>query len=290
MNPSFAAESSPLPIALGVNIDHIATLRNVRGTIYPDPVLAAKLVCEAGADAVTLHLREDRRHIRDEDVVQIKALLNSKRTRMNLECAVTSEMLALACQTQADDICLVPEKRKELTTEGGLNVIQNFEPIKDACQQLHAVGSRVSLFIDADCNQIDAAMAAGARIIEIHTGSYADAADEQEEQKELERVIKAAKHACQLGMQINAGHGLHYNNVFKIAALTEITELNIGHAIISHALFVGFVQAVKEMQAIMLMARQKQYSQLGQVIDLSFVHSWQPSYMNTSYRQNSSET
>lgn len=239
-------------IDLGVNIDHVATLRNARGTIYPDPVQAALLAEEAGADCITLHLREDRRHIKDADVEAIRPQL---RTRMNLESAVTREMLDFACRIRPRDVCLVPERRNEVTTEGGLDVAGHFTEVQAAVRQLQAEGIRVSLFIDADPDQIRAAMEAGAPVIEIHTGRYADAANESEQQKELERVQAGVIEGVKAGMKVNAGHGLHYTNVQAIAAIPEIAELNIGHAIVAQAVFVGWKNAVKEMKAIMVAAR-----------------------------------
>lgn len=239
-------------IELGVNIDHIATLRNARGTAYPDPVQAALLAEQAGADAITLHLREDRRHIRDADVRAIRPQLL---TRMNFESALTQEMLDIACTVKPHDVCLVPERREEVTTEGGLNVVAELERVKAAVKQLGAEGIRVSLFIDADETQICAAAESGAPVIEIHTGAYADAPDVTSQQREFERVKQGVLIGKQLGLKVNAGHGLHYTNVQAIAALPDIAELNIGHAIVAHAVFVGWQNAVREMKAIMLAAR-----------------------------------
>jgi pyridoxine 5-phosphate synthase len=239
-------------IDLGINIDHVATLRNARGTTYPDPVQAALLAEEAGADCITLHLREDRRHIKDADVEAIRPQL---RTRMNLESAVTREMLDFACRIRPQDVCLVPERRDEVTTEGGLDVAKYFSDVQAAVRQLQSEGIRVSLFIDADPVQIRAAAEAGAPVIEIHTGRYADAKDEGELQQELERVQSGVIEGVKHGLKVNAGHGLHYTNVQAIAAIPEIAELNIGHAIVSQALFVGWKNAVKEMKAIMIAAR-----------------------------------
>jgi pyridoxine 5-phosphate synthase len=243
--------NSPV-IDLGVNIDHVATLRNARGTTYPDPVEAAVLAEEAGADAITLHLREDRRHIKDADVEAIRPQL---RTRMNLESAVTAEMLDFACRIKPHDVCLVPERREEVTTEGGLDVVRYFSQVNAAVKQLQAEGIRVSLFIDADTEQIQAAVEAGAPVIEIHTGRYADAHTETEQQKELERVREGVLQGVKHGLKVNAGHGLHYTNVQAVAAIPEIAELNIGHAIVAHAVFIGWQNAVKEMKAIMIAAR-----------------------------------
>jgi pyridoxine 5-phosphate synthase len=243
--------NSPV-IDLGVNIDHVATLRNARGTVYPDPVQAALLAEEAGADGITLHLREDRRHIRDADVEAIRPQL---RTRMNLESAVTPEMIDFACRIKPHDVCLVPERREEVTTEGGLDVVKYFATVQRAVRQLQAEGIRVSLFIDADPVQIKAAAEAGAPVIEIHTGRYADARTEAEMQKELERIQAGVLEGVKSGLKVNAGHGLHYTNVQAIAAIPEITELNIGHAIVAQAVFDGWQNAVREMKAIMIAAR-----------------------------------
>ena len=235
-------------LLLGVNIDHIATLRQARGTRYPDPVLAAQLAEQAGADGITLHLREDRRHIQERDVALIKQVLQ---TRMNFEMAVTDFMLDYATELRAEHICLVPERREELTTEGGLDVAGQLEKITTACQRLAAVGSEVSLFIDADPQQIDAAVAAGAPAIELHTGAYADAEDPELQAAELKRIREAVAYALQKGLIVNAGHGLHYHNVQAIAAIPGINELNIGHAIIARAVFTGLAEAVREMKALM---------------------------------------
>lgn len=239
-------------IDLGVNIDHVATLRNARGTVYPDPVQAALLAEEAGADCITLHLREDRRHIKDADV---EALRPQLRTRMNLESAVTAEMIDFACRIKPQDVCLVPERRDEVTTEGGLDVAKYFADVQAAVKQLQAEGIRVSLFIDADSAQIRAASETGAPVIEIHTGRYADARSESELQQELERVQAGVLEGVRHGLKVNAGHGLHYTNVQAIAAIPEIAELNIGHAIVAQAVFDGWKNAVKEMKAIMIAAR-----------------------------------
>lgn len=239
-------------ILLGVNIDHIATLRNARGTHYPDPVHAAEIAERAGADGITIHLREDRRHIVDRDVQILKQTIQ---TRMNLEMAVTDEMLLIAEQTQPEFCCLVPEKREELTTEGGLDVAGNLTKITLACKRLAAAGILVSLFIDADKAQIDAAVAAGAPYIEIHTGQYAEASNEQEQQKELAVLVEGIKYAHSEGLKVNAGHGLHYHNVKPIAAIEELYELNIGHAIIARAAFDGLAKAVSDMRKLMQEAR-----------------------------------
>jgi len=238
-------------IDLGVNIDHVATVRNARGTSYPDPIRAALLAEQAGADLITLHLREDRRHIKDADVIALRPQLG---TRMNLEAAVTREMIDFACQVRPQDLCLVPERREEVTTEGGLDVIRYYKEVESAVRQLKGEGIRVSLFIDADEAQIEAASAVGATVIELHTGRYAEAEGE-EVGREIER-IKAGVHAgASRGLRVNAGHGLHYTNVQPIAAIADIHELNIGHAIVGHALFVGWENAVREMKAIMVAAR-----------------------------------
>jgi len=239
-------------IELGINIDHVATLRNARGTVYPDPLRAALLAEEAGADAITLHLREDRRHIKDADVELIRPQLL---TRMNLESAVTSEMVDFACRIKPQDVCLVPERREEVTTEGGLDVVRYFSEVSSAIKQLQAEGIRVSLFIDADAAQIQAAAEAGAPVIELHTGRYADAHDEGNQQKQLQRVQQGVIEGVKRRLQVNAGHGLHYTNVQAIAAIQDIAELNIGHAIVAHAVFVGWQNAVREMKAIMTAAR-----------------------------------
>jgi len=238
-------------IELGVNIDHVATLRQVRGTAYPDPVRAALLAENAGADAITLHLREDRRHIQDRDVDTLRARLAK---RMNLESAVTREMLQIALRVRPHDVCLVPERRMELTTEGGLDVLSQFDRVRDACRLLGDSGIRVSLFINADSAQIDAAKAAGAPVVELHTGHYADTAGE-EQQAEFRRICEAVEYGNGIGLKVNAGHGLNYENVAPIAALPGIAELNIGHAIVAHAVFVGWEAAVREMKRLMTEAR-----------------------------------
>jgi pyridoxine 5-phosphate synthase len=240
------------PILLGVNIDHIATLRNARGTDYPNPVHAADIAERAGADGITIHLREDRRHIVDKDVYTLKETLNS---RMNLEMAVTSEMLSIAAKVTPEFCCLVPEKREELTTEGGLDVAGNLSKIKDACSQLHEQGTLASLFIDADEVQIEAALEAGAPFIEIHTGQYAEAKSEYAAAQELAKLIEGIEYAHRLGLKVNAGHGLHYHNVQAIAAIPQLFELNIGHAIIARAAFDGLGKAVADMRNIMQEAR-----------------------------------
>ena len=240
-------------LLLGVNVDHIATLRQARGTNYPDPVYAASVAEHAGADGITVHLREDRRHIQDRDIYVLKETLH---TRMNFEMAVTDEMVDIACDVKPAFCCLVPEKREELTTEGGLDVVSQLTSITAAVEKIAAVGTQVSLFIDADKQQIDAALASGAPYIEIHTGQYADATDELTQQSELARLIEGIKYADSLGLKVNAGHGLHYFNVKPIAAIEEIIELNIGHAIIARAAIDGLDKAVRDMKALMLEARQ----------------------------------
>lgn len=239
-------------LLLGVNIDHVATVRNARGTQYPDPVQAAFVSEQAGADGITVHLREDRRHITDRDV---RILRQTIQTRMNLEMAVTDEMVDIACEVVPHFCCLVPEKREEVTTEGGLDVAGQQDKVTAAVQRLNAVGILVSLFIDADHRQIDAAVAAGAPYIEIHTGAYAEAAEGPERDAELARIAEAATYAAGKGLKVNAGHGLTYHNVQPIAVLPEMHELNIGHAIIGRALFSGLADAVKEMKQLMREAR-----------------------------------
>jgi pyridoxine 5-phosphate synthase len=239
-------------ILLGVNIDHVATLRQARGTRYPDPVQAAFEVEQAGADAITVHLREDRRHIQDRDVFLLKDVVS---TRINLEMAVTEEMVEIAEHLQPKDCCLVPERREELTTEGGLDVAGQQERVADACRRLARVGSRVSLFIDPDPSQVDAAAEAGAPVVEIHTGRFADAVDQISTELELGRIHEAVERAAAAGLQVNAGHGLNYQNVAAIASIRAVAELNIGHAIIARALFTGLGPAVREMKRLMLEAR-----------------------------------
>ncbi len=240
-------------IFLGVNIDHVATLRQARGTPYPRPAEAAYIAEHAGADSITVHLREDRRHIQDSDLDAIKAVM---RTHMNLEMAVTDEMLGIAARVQPSDCCLVPEKREELTTEGGLNVKGQQDKIRDACAQLAEDKIRVSLFIDPDIEQLDAAVSVGAPVVELHTGQYADT-EGDEQQAELTRIAEAARYGQGLGLVINAGHGLHYKNVAAIASIEEIVELNIGHSIIARAVFDGLGVAVSEMKRVMLEARDR---------------------------------
>jgi len=241
-----------LQILLGVNIDHVATLRQARGARYPDPVQAAIEAEQAGADSITLHLREDRRHIQERDVLLLRDILQ---TRMNLEMAVTDDMLAFADTMTPADCCLVPERREELTTEGGLDVAGQLPRIRDACARLKEAGVRVSLFIDADRDQVEAAAEAGAPCIEIHTGHFADAADSLRQADELADIVEAVHHGVDAGLTVHAGHGLHYHNVGRIAAITAVRELNIGHAIMARALFVGLGNAVAEMKRLMLEAR-----------------------------------
>ncbi len=239
-------------IKLGLNIDHVATLRQVRGSRYPNVIRAALLAESAGADAITLHLREDRRHIQDHDVIALRDMLQ---VRMNLESAVTEEMIAIALRTKPHDLCLVPERREELTTEGGLDVVRYFDTIKSACERCADAGIRVSLFIDPDHKQIDAARRAGAPVIELHTGKYAETENVPEHLHELERLRSATQYAHAQGLQVNAGHGLHYHNVQDIVAIPNLVELNIGHAIISESLFIGLEVAVKKMKDLLAVAR-----------------------------------
>ena len=243
--------SSHPSLELGINIDHVATLRNARGTVYPDPLRAAALAEEAGADLITLHLREDRRHIKDADLLALRPLI---KTRMNLECAVTSEMIDIACQVKPHDVCLVPEKREEVTTEGGLDVLGHFDAVKAATKKLVDAGIRVSLFIDPKEKQIQAAKDVGATVVELHTGRYADLSG-ADQAKELERIRKAAIFGKSIGMRVNAGHGLHEGNVKPIAAIAELSELNIGHAIVAEALFKGWQKAIIDMKTLMAQGR-----------------------------------
>jgi len=235
-----------MPVLLGVNIDHVATVRQARGTSYPSVIAAARYAERAGADSITIHLREDRRHIQDADV---RALCEDCATRINLEMAVTAEMLEIALQHRPSDVCLVPEKREELTTEGGLDVAGNQEAITEAVSRLAGAGIRVSLFIDPDREQLEAARRSGAPVVELHTGTYADAEGEQQA-RELQRLRDACELGHELGLKINAGHGLHYENVVAIARLPHMEELNIGHSIIARSIFVGLEVAVKEMHAL----------------------------------------
>ena len=239
-------------ILLGVNIDHVATLRQARGTIYPEPVQAALVAEQAGADGITAHLREDRRHIQDRDIFLLKDMLH---TRLNMEMAVTDEMVGIAVKVQPYACCLVPEKREELTTEGGLDVSGNLNRLQWACEKLAEAGIEVSLFIDPDEAQIDAAVKAGAPVVELHTGCYATAKNPAKQTEELSRIKLAAHYAHSAGLQVNAGHGLHFYNVEAICAIPEIVELNIGHSIIAQALFSGLAQTVKDLKQIMRQAR-----------------------------------
>ena len=240
----------PSSVLLGVNIDHIATLRQARGTLYPDPIFAAQLAEQAGADGITLHLREDRRHIQERDVLLLKSILQ---TRMNLEMAITEEMLNFALKIKPEFVCLVPEKRAELTTEGGLDVVGCVSQVRKMLDALHQVGIEVSLFIDPDFSQIDASIDSGARVIEIHTGAYAETSG-REQKMWLSKIEQSVAYAVQRGLTVNAGHGLHYHNVQPIARIPEVHELNIGHAIIARAVFVGLPAAVREMKQLILSA------------------------------------
>jgi pyridoxine 5-phosphate synthase len=243
--------TAPKALELGINIDHIATLRNARGTIYPDPIKAARLAEEAGADLITLHLREDRRHIKDADLIALRPLIQ---TRMNLECAVTPEMLDIACKIQPHDVCLVPEKREEVTTEGGLDVVSHFDAVKAATTQLKNAGIRVSLFIDPEEKQIKAAKDCGASVVELHTGRYADE-NGTAQLAELERIKKAAQYGVSIGLRVNAGHGLNEDNILPIASIAELSELNIGHAIVAEAVFKGWQKAITDMKSLMAQGR-----------------------------------
>jgi pyridoxine 5-phosphate synthase len=246
MNPIGARD-----IALGVNIDHVATVRQARRARFPDPLLAALTAEQAGADSITLHLREDRRHIQDHDVERFAASLQ---TRMNLEMAAIPEMVAIASRIRPADVCLVPERRSEVTTEGGLDVVEARAAVREATVALGATGVRVSLFIDPDARQIEAALAVGAPAIELHTGAYAEA-DGERRAEELHRLASAARMACAAGLIVNAGHGLDYHNVQPVAAIPEIVELNIGYAIVARAIFTGLEAAVREMKRLMREAR-----------------------------------
>ncbi|MCY4452759.1 MAG: pyridoxine 5'-phosphate synthase [Immundisolibacterales bacterium] len=251
MNGSHAVERTPLPILLGVNVDHVATLRQARGTRYPDPVEAAFMAESAGADLITVHLREDRRHIQERDIELLRKTLA---TRMNLEMAVTPEMLSFAERILPEDCCLVPERREELTTEGGLDIAGQPQRVREACVRLAGAGVRVSLFIDPEPRQIDAAAAAGAPVIELHTGRFAQERGEAS-RSELDRIEKAAEHGAQCGLVVNAGHGLGYHNVSDVARIDVIRELNIGHAIIARAVACGLDRAVRDMKSLMVAAR-----------------------------------
>ena len=239
------------PITLGVNIDHVATLRQARGTRFPDPVYAAQVAEYSGADSITFHLREDRRHIQERDALLLKQVVN---TKLNLEIAITDEMLAFASEFMAEDVCLVPEKREELTTEGGLDVVGQFQQVRTACTRLAEAGSRVSPFIDASREQVDAVIECGAPCIEVHTGHYADASGDAQARL-LETINDVIAYAHGKGLQVNAGHGLNRHNVRPIAANPLVTELNIGHAIVADAVFLGLAQAIKDIKQLMLEAR-----------------------------------
>jgi len=240
-----------IPLHLGVNIDHIATVRRARGTDYPRPSDAVPIAEAAGADSITVHLREDRRHIQDHDLDEIRERLT---THMNLECAVTDEMLDIAIRTAPSDVCLVPERREEVTTEGGLDVAGQPDKVRRACERLAEAGIRASLFIDPDPRQLDAAVAVGAPVVELHTGAYAEA-DEAGADAELRRIRDAAALGVERGLVVNAGHGLHYGNVAAIARIPQIVELNIGHSIVARAVFDGLATAVADMKRRMLEAR-----------------------------------
>jgi pyridoxine 5-phosphate synthase len=239
------------PLRLGVNIDHVATLRQVRRVSYPDPLFAALIAEQSGADSITLHLREDRRHIQDHDVERMRHALQ---TRMNLEMAATDAMIAIARRVRPQDCCLVPERREELTTEGGLDVASQLGRLRDACLALREAGSRVSLFVDPEPAQLEAALEAGAPVVELHTGAYAEAIGERQA-LELSRIVEAARFGSRIGLTVHAGHGLHYHNVQAVAAIGEIVELNIGHAIVARAVVDGMAAAVREMKSLMTAAR-----------------------------------
>lgn len=240
------------PILLGVNIDHVATIRQARGTRYPDLIHAALIAEQNGADSITAHLREDRRHIQDRDIFALKERIH---TRLNMEMAATDEMVDIACRVKPQACCLVPEKRQELTTEGGLDVAGNRQYLTQACRRLAEAGVEVSLFIAPELAQIEAAKSVGAPVIELHTGTYADAVTTKEQFTELEKLIAAARYAAGLGLQVNAGHGLHAHNVADICRIPEMTELNIGHSIVAQALFSGLAQAVRDLKYAMITAR-----------------------------------
>ncbi len=239
------------PLRLGVNIDHVATLRQVRRATFPDPLFAALVAEQSGADSITLHLREDRRHIQDHDVTRMRSALQ---TRMNLEMAATEAMLAIAREVRPQDCCLVPEKREELTTEGGLDVAAQLGRVRDCCAALGERGIRVSLFIDPEPAQLEASLEAGAPVVELHTGAYADSTGERQAM-ELMRIVEAARYGSRIGLTVHAGHGLNYHNVQPVAAIPEIVELNIGHAIVARAVMDGMASAVREMKSLMDAAR-----------------------------------
>jgi len=240
------------PILLGVNVDHVATLRQTRGTNYPDPVEIALIAEKNGADSITIHLREDRRHVQDHDVERIIGVAD---TRINFEMALTEEMIAMACQLKPYDCCLVPEKREELTTEGGLDVFSQIDALSIAAERMKKSGIRVSFFVDPDPKQIESSQLAGADAVEIHTGTYADSLNLDDQKYELNRIRECAIHADKIGLRVNAGHGLHYENTKAIAEINEIQELNIGHSIIAKSLDIGIAEAVKTMKTIMIEAR-----------------------------------
>jgi pyridoxine 5-phosphate synthase len=240
-----------MSIHLGVNVDHIATLRQARRTTYPDPLFVALIAEQSGADSITMHLREDRRHIQDRD---IRLSRDALQTRLNLEMAASEEMVRIACEVKPPDCCLVPERREEITTEGGLDVAGQESALRAVCQRLRQHGIRVSLFIDPDREQLEAAVRAGAPVVELHTGAYAEATGERRA-RELTRIQDAARHAASIGLTVHAGHGLHYHNVQPIAAIPEIVELNIGHAIVARAVLDGMANAVREMKRLMVEAR-----------------------------------
>jgi pyridoxine 5-phosphate synthase len=240
------------PIRLGVNVDHVATLRQARLTRYPDPLTAALIAEQSGADSITIHLREDRRHIQERD---LELMQRSLLTRVNLEMAATEAMVEIASHIQPADCCLVPEKRAELTTEGGLDIVSQQDRIAEVCAALASRGIRVSLFIDPEPKQIEASVAAGAPVVELHTGAYADASTPQKQAEELERIRRASAHGSALGLTVHAGHGLNYHNVAPIAATPEIVELNIGHSIVAQAVFDGLAGAVATMKRLMREAR-----------------------------------
>jgi len=239
------------PLHLGVNIDHVATLRQVRRATYPDPLLAALVAEQSGADSITLHLREDRRHVQDHDVDRMRATLQ---TRMNLEMAATDAMVAIAQRVRPRDVCLVPEKREEITTEGGLDAAGQVPRLRDICAALRTAGSRVSLFVDPEPPQLEAALEAGAPVVELHTGAYAESSGERQAM-ELARLLEAARYGSRLGLTVHAGHGLHYHNVQPVAAIPEIVELNIGHSIVARAVLEGMARAVRTMKELMQAAR-----------------------------------
>jgi pyridoxine 5-phosphate synthase len=239
-------------ILLGINVDHVATLRQARGTEYPSPVEAALLAERSGADSITVHLREDRRHIQDHDIEALGELLQ---TRMNLEMAVTDEMIQFASKVRPSDCCLVPENRAELTTEGGLDLQAHTGRIRDACAELAAQGIRVSLFIDPESGQLESSREVGAPVVELHTGCYADAKTPEEQARELERIKAAAAYGAELGLIVHAGHGLHYKNVRPVAAIAQVRELNIGHSIIARAVIDGLANAVIEMKRLIIEGR-----------------------------------